>query len=251
MIQFHGEVVLVTGGSRGIGRATSRLFAENGARIAINYRGRTSDAEETRELIHSSGGEAALFPADLTSYDAVRKMTEDIVEHFGQLNIVVNNAGIWTEGDIKSMAPETWQETIDVNLTGIFNVCRAAVNYLDGNLGDNIVNISSTAGQRGEAYHSHYGASKGGVISFTKGLSTELAEENIRVNCVAPGWVDTEMAAPAYQDGGLERINKGIPLKRVGRPEEIAAAVVFLASARASYITGEILNVNGGNVLCG
>ncbi|MBS1271447.1 MAG: putative oxidoreductase YgfF [Candidatus Marinimicrobia bacterium] len=251
MIQFDGEVVLVTGGSRGIGRAISRLFTENGARVAIDYRSRTEDAEETLEMITSAGGEAALFQADITSHAAVTDMINQVVEHFGQLNIVVNNAGIWAEGDIKSMSPEHWQETIDVNLTGTFNVCRAAVNHLDGSRGDNIINISSTAGQRGEAAYTHYGASKGGIISFTKGLSTELAEDDIRVNCVAPGWVDTEMAEPAYKDGGLEKIGRNIPLKRVGQPEEIAAAVVFLASSRASYITGEILNVNGGNVLCG
>lgn len=178
-------------------------------------------------------------------------MVETVIEHFGQIDIVVNNAGIWTESFLRDMTPEVWQETMDVNLTGTYNVCKAVHKYLDGDRGDNIINISSTAGQRGEAHYSHYGASKGGIIAFTKGLSSELASRGVRVNCVAPGWVDTEMAAPAYVDGGLERISGNIPLGRVGKPEEIAASVLFLASDAASYITGEILNVNGGSVLCG
>lgn len=251
MINFDDKVVLVTGGSRGIGRELSRLFAKNGAQVAINYHNRHEDAEATRNLILTNGGNADLFQADLRDFDQVNQMVSEIIETLGQLNIVVNNAGIWQGSSIYEMTPEFWQNTIDVNLTGSFHVIRAAVAHLQGDEGDNIVNISSTAGQRGEAMYSQYGASKGGIIAFTKGLAAELASDKIRVNCVAPGWVDTEMAAPAYKDGGLDKISSGVPLGRVGRPEEIASAVLFLASPLASYITGEILNVNGGSVLCG
>jgi len=251
MIQFDGKVVLVTGGSRGIGKAISLMFAKAGARVAINYRSRKDMAEETVKAIESAGGEARAFQADLISFTQVDVMMSRILDHFGQLNMIVNNAGIWTEGAIDQMDAQTWHETIATNLSSVFHVCRLGVKYLDGERGDNIVNISSTAGQRGEAFHSHYAASKGGVISFTKSLSTELAPKNIRVNCVAPGWVNTEMCETTFADGGREEIAETIPLRRVGNPEDIAGAVLYLASPLASYITGEILNVNGGNVLCG
>lgn len=251
MIQFDREVVLVTGGGRGIGRAIAKMFAKAGARIAINYRNRKEDAEETVNQIKSEGGDARAFQADLISFSQVDLMINRILTHFGDLNIVVNNAGIWTEGPIDKMDPQTWHETIATNLSSVYHVCRLAVPKLNGARGDNIVNISSTAGQRGEAFHSHYAASKGGIISFTKSLSTELAPRQIRVNCVAPGWVDTEMCARTFSDGGREEIASTIPLQRVGTPEDIAGAVLYLTSSLAGYVTGEILNVNGGNVLCG
>jgi len=251
MIQFDGEVVLVTGGSRGIGKAISLMFAKAGARVAINYRSRKETAGETVQAIKEIGGEARAFQADLISFTQVDVLMSRILDHFGQLNMIVNNAGIWTEGAIDQMDAQTWHETIATNLSSVFHVCRLGVKYLDGTRGDNIVNISSTAGQRGEAYHSHYAASKGGIISFTKSLSTELAPKNIRVNCVAPGWVETEMCESTFSGGGKEEIESTIPLKRVGQPDDIAGAVLYLASPLASYVTGEILNVNGGNVLCG
>lgn len=251
MIQFDGEVVLVTGGGRGIGRTLSRLFAELGARVAMTYHERKNAAEDVVREIAENGGDARAFQVDLISYSQVDRMIKRVISHYGDLNIIVNNAGIWTEGAIKSMDPNTWQETIGVNLTGVFNICRLSVNYLNGDTNDNIVNIASTAGQRGEALHSHYAASKGGIISFTKSLATELAPENIRVNGVAPGWVETEMTANVMAEGGREQIAETIPLGRVGLPRDIAPAVVFLASPMAGFITGEILNVNGGSVLCG
>ncbi len=251
MIQFDGEVVLITGGGRGIGRAISRLFAELGARVAVTYYNRKNDAEKIVREIAENGGNARAFQVDLISYTQVDTMIKGVLDHFGDLNVMVNNAGIWTAGAIDRMEPHTWHETIGVNLTGVFNVCRLGVNYLNGETNDNIVNISSTAGQRGEALHSHYAASKGGIISFTKSLATELASAKIRVNAVAPGWVETEMTANAMAEGGRERIAETIPLGRVGIPQDIAPAVVFLASSLAGFITGEILNVNGGSVLCG
>lgn len=251
MIQFNGEVVLITGGGRGIGAAIARLFGQLGARIAITYRTRQEDAEKIAAAVVDGGGEAAIFRVDLVSYKQVEAMLRQVTERFGNLNIIVNNAGIWTDGTIEDMEPQVWHDTLEVNLTGTYHVCRLGIPYLDGNRNDNIVNISSTAGQRGEPGHSHYAASKGGVISFTKSLAVELAPRNIRVNAVAPGWVETEMTARVMDSDHKEAIAGGIPLGRVGTPEDIAPAVVFLASQQASYITGEILNVNGGNVLCG
>jgi len=251
MIEFNGEVVLVTGGSRGIGRAITKFFIQAGARVAVNYRTNAEAAKETLELADTLGGESGAFQADLTSYAEVKDMVTDVVEFFGQLNIVVNNAGIWEESAIENMTPEIWRKTIATNLDSVYNVCNLTTPHLNGSRGDNIVNISSTAGQRGEAMHAHYAASKGGLISLTKSLASELADRGIRVNCVAPGWVETEMSARAFAGEGRKKITGGIPLGRVGEPEEIAAAVGFLASPLASYITGEILNVNGGNVLCG
>ncbi len=251
MIRFDGEVVLVTGGGRGIGRAISLLFAELGARVAVTYREQKNAADDLADEITEHGGDARAFQVDLISFSQVDVMIERVMSHFGDLNIIVNNAGIWTEGAIKNMDPHTWHQTIGVNLTGVFNVCRAGLDYLQGETNDNIVNISSTAGQRGEARHSHYAASKGGIISFTKSLATELAPDKIRVNAVAPGWVETDMTAQVMEGGGRARLAETIPLGRVGLPGDIAPAVVFLASPQAGFITGEILNVNGGSVLCG
>jgi len=251
MIRFDGEVVLVTGGGRGIGRAIAQLFAQLGARVAITYRSRREEADAVVAGINDSGGEARAFRVDLVSYDQVDTLMQQVADSFGSINILVNNAGIWTDGAIDQMEPQVWHETIGVNLTGIFHVCRLGIPHLGTGRNDNIVNISSTAGQRGEAGHSHYAASKGGVISLTKSLAAELAPAHIRVNAVAPGWVATEMTAGVMRGSGKKALADGIPLGRVGRPEDIAPAVAFLASPQAGYITGEVLNVNGGNVLCG
>ena len=251
MIRFQQEVVLVTGGSRGIGREIALVFAKAGALVALNYYQHQSAADEVVNRIRNDGGVANAFQCDVSSQDATDDLIATVREDYGRLNIVVNNAGIWKRAPLEEMEPDSWEETLRVNLTGTYNICRAAVPFLDGDRGDNIVNISSTAGQRGEAYHSHYAASKGGIISFTKSLAAELADRAIRVNCVAPGWVRTDMTGETFAGGGEREIARGVPLGRVGRPEEIAGAVVFLASPLAGYITGEILNVNGGSVLCG
>lgn len=251
MIRFQQEVVLVTGGSRGIGREIARVFAKAGARVALNYYQHQSAADEVVNRIRNDGGVAKAFQCDVSSQSATDDLIAAVRKEHGGLNIVVNNAGIWKRAPLEKMEPDSWEETLRVNLTGTYNICRAAVSFLDGDRGDNIVNISSTAGQRGEAYHSHYAASKGGIISFTKSLAAELADRAIRVNCVAPGWVRTDMTGETFAGGGEREIARGVPLGRVGRPEEIAGAVVFLASPLAGYITGEILNVNGGSVLCG
>jgi 3-oxoacyl-[acyl-carrier protein] reductase len=251
MIQFDEQVVLVTGGSRGIGRAIAETFAGAGARVAINYRQDKAAADETVESVQSTGQQVRAYQADIISHSQVDMLISRILNDFGQLNAVVNNAGIWTYGPIHHMDPQTWHETLAVNLTGTYNVCKAAIPHLNGERGDAIVNISSTAGQRGEAQHSHYAATKGGVIALTKSLSSELAPRGIRVNCVAPGWVKSDMTQSVMQGDGESQLAADIPLGRVGVPEDIANAVAFLASPLAGFITGEILNVNGGSVLCG
>ena len=250
MIKFYHQVMLITGASRGIGRATAQMAAQAGAAVAINYRQAKAEAEALVAEITQRGGKAAAFQANLGNYQETEKMVEAVLKHFGQIDILVNNAGIWTYGAIDTMSEAVWDETMDANLKSIYNCCRLVVPHMKARRRGNIINIASTAGQRGEAFHSHYAATKGATISFTKSLAPELAPHNIRVNCVAPGWVATDMSNAAIAEEG-ENITRLIPLRRAGTAEEIAGPILFLASDLASYITGEIFNVNGGNVLVG
>ncbi|HTP13953.1 MAG TPA: SDR family NAD(P)-dependent oxidoreductase, partial [Bacteroidota bacterium] len=179
-----------------------------------------------------------------------KQFVEQAVAEFGSIDIVVNNAGIWTHGAIGATTEETWDETMDINLKGVFNICNVAVPYLKKNGGGRIINISSTAGQRGEAFHAHYAASKGGILAFTKSLSAELAPFRILVNAVAPGWVDTEMNERVFSDPGFrEQVINAIPLRKIATAEDVAGSVLFLASDLANHITGATINVNGGSVL--
>jgi 3-oxoacyl-[acyl-carrier protein] reductase len=250
MIDLSNKVMLVTGASRGIGRATAQMAAKVGAAVAINYRQAKSAAESVVAEIVNNGGQAMAFQADVGSYAEVEKMVAAVLQHFGQIDILVNNAGIWTYGAIDTMPEEVWDETITVNLKSLYNCCRLVVPHMKTRRTGKIINVSSTAGQRGEAFHSHYAATKGAIISFTKSLAPELAPYNILVNCVAPGWVATDMASDAIAEEG-ENLTNLIPLRRPGTAEEIAAVILFLASDPASYMTGEIVNINGGNVLVG
>jgi 3-oxoacyl-[acyl-carrier protein] reductase len=187
---------------------------------------------------------------DVASIEDVKRNVDQVIHHFGRIDILVNNAGIWEYGAVNEMSPEQWQRTMDINLNSVFYFTRFVTPVMIKQKFGRIIHIASTAGQRGEAFYSHYAASKGAIISFTKSLAPELAKHNILVNCVAPGWVKTDMAAKALVEE-KETIERTIPLKRAGEPEEIAGAIVFLSSNLATYINGEILNVNGGNVLCG
>jgi 3-oxoacyl-[acyl-carrier protein] reductase len=250
VINLSKQIILITGASRGIGRATAQMAAKAGAMVAINYRQAKAEAKSLVAEITKSGGKAAAFQADVGTYQDVEKMVDAILKHFGQIDILVNNAGIWTYGAIDTMTEEVWDETMDANLKSIYNCCRLVVPHMKARRTGKIINIASTAGQRGEAFHSHYAASKGAIISFTKSLAPELAPFNILVNCVAPGWVATDMSNEALADEG-DNITRIIPLRRAGTAEEIAGPILFLASDLASYITGEIFNVNGGNVLVG
>lgn len=246
------RVALVTGGSRGIGKAVVTLLASFGAHVAINYvndeEAATATARETQEL----GVKAIAIQADVSQIAEAERLLQKTVDHFGRIDFLICNAGIWKGGPVESLSEELWDKTLDVNLKGTWSVCRAAVPFMKEQRFGRIVIVSSTAGQRGEAYVSNYAASKGGQISFTKSLAPELAAFGINVNCVAPGWVATEMTEEALADREeLETIVKAIPLGRVATPEEIAGPIVFLCSSLANHITGEVLNVNGGSVLCG
>lgn len=250
MIELTDKAALVSGASRGIGRATAELLGSLGARVTVHYRNRGDAASDVVETIREGGGEAISAAADVRDVAAVREVIEATVDRWGGVDLLVCNAGIWKEAAVHEMSEEEWDETVDVNLKGVYTFTRHAAPGMISRGGGAIVNVSSTAGQRGEPRHAHYAASKGAIISWTKSLAVELAPRGVRVNCVAPGWVRTDMAAEALEREG-ESITDGIPLERPGRPEEIAWAVAFLVSDRASYITGEVLNVNGGNVLCG
>lgn len=251
MIDFQGARMLVTGGSRGIGASICRLAAAAGARVCFGYRIERAAAELLIEEIATAGGEAHGVAADLAQPDEAEMLVDDAASRMGGLDIVINNAGIWKGSPIDEMSDGEWNEMIGVNLSGSFFVLRAAIPHLKEGGGGSIVNLSSTAGQRGEAGHSHYAATKGAVISMTKSLAVELAPFGIRTNCVAPGWVDTEMSRDALEGERAESIRAAIPLGRPGSADEIANAVLFMASPLAGFVNGEVLNVNGGAVLCG
>jgi len=251
MIDLTGRTAVITGGSRGIGRACSTLLAKAGARVALCYHVERPWAELVVQRIVEAGGEAFALEADVTRSEDMEMLVDETVDRYGKLDILVNNAGIWKESPIDEMSDGEWHEMLGVNLTGSFHAIRAAVPAMKENGFGRIVNVSSTAGQRGEAMHAHYAATKGGIIALTKSLAAELARDGITVNCVAPGWTETDMAAEALAGPESESILASIPLGRAGTPEEIAGAVLFLASDLAAYVNGEILNVNGGNVLSG
>lgn len=252
LMKIEGRAALVTGGSRGIGRACARFLASAGAHVAIGYHRDEAAARDAVEEIEAAGGRACALRANLRDAAEAGALVRDAAAKWGRLDIVVNNAAVWTDGPIAEISDETLDETIELNLYGSFWVTRAAVPHLRRS-GPNgrLVFIASTAGQRGEAMHSHYAATKGALISLTKSLAAELAPDGVLVNCVAPGWVDTDMNAGCFADGGRARIEATIPLRRVGTPEEIAGAVLFLASDLSTFVSGEIVNVNGGAVLCG
>lgn len=246
------RVALVTGGSRGIGKAVVALLASCGTHVVINYVQDEASASATVEIARNHGVKALAVRADVSQIEEAERLLKETIAHFGRIDFLICNAGIWEGGPVDSISEELWDRTMDINLKGTWSVCRAAVPYMKEQKFGRIVIVSSTAGQRGEANVSNYAASKGGQISFTKSLGPELASFGINVNCVAPGWVATEMTADVLADKPkLESIVKGIPLGRMATPEEIAGPIVFLCSEWAAHITGEVVNVNGGSVLCG
>lgn len=257
-LSLSGKIALISGGSRGIGAATVRMFAAAGAKVAFSYRSARAQAEA---LAKECGAECYAIQSNLDHPDAARALVAETVKHFGRLDILVANHGVWPAEDvgIEKMSDEQWRSTMSINLDGVFGLVKYAVAQIKSQARGNhktpaghIVLISSTSGQRGEAYHCDYSATKGALISMTKGLSTELAPAGIYVNCVAPGWVDTDMSAATLADPKTgETIRRTIPLGRAGKAEEIAAPVLFLCTEYAGFITGEIFNVNGGAVLVG
>lgn len=252
MINLEGRKTLITGGSRGIGRATSILFARAGSDVAISYLKQEASALEVKREIEDMGRECLVLQADVSREGEARNLVERVIQDWGQIDCVVNNAGIWTYGEVGHMASAVWEETMKANLDSVFYICNAVVPHMKKQARGWIIIVTSTAAQRGEAFHSHYAASKGALIAFTKSLSTELAPYNILVNSVAPGWVDTDMCADVFKDSEYRRqVEESIPLRRIPPPEDIAGPILFLASDLARHITGEVLNVNGGSVLCG
>jgi 3-oxoacyl-[acyl-carrier protein] reductase len=252
-LSIPDKVAIITGGSRGIGAACVRVFVEAGAKVVFSYQ-RARDAADN--LVQQCGEKNCLgVQAELDGTGAERTLVERAVERFGRVDALIVNHGIWPAHDqpIESMPDNQWQRTIAINLGSVFALVKHSVAQIKKQeQGGNIVIVSSTAGQRGEAFHCDYAATKGAVISMVKGLSTELAPAGIRVNCVAPGWVATDMTAPVLNDQPTrEKIFKAIPLGRVGKPEELAAPILFLCTDHAGFITGEVLNVNGGAVLVG
>jgi 3-oxoacyl-[acyl-carrier protein] reductase len=263
-LSLAGKVALVTGGSRGIGAETVRLFSAAGARVAFNYQRAQAEAAL---LVQECGGESqcVAFQQELAAPEDGRSLVERTVASFGRLDCLVVNHGIWPAWDasIAVMEETQWRRTIAVNLDSVFGLAQATVKQMklqqpggaestNGGARGHIVLVSSTAGQRGEAFHADYAVTKGALISLTKSLSSELARDGIRVNCVAPGWVETDMSKPALDDPSRrEQILSAIPLGRAATPREIAGPILFLCTPFAGFMSGEIVNVNGGAVLVG
>jgi len=250
MIDLTGTTALVTGGSRGIGRATALMLAECGADVGVIYHSRRADADAVVRAVRDRGRRSFAGAADLSDAEAVAKVFREFKAVFSHLDFLVANAGIWPEADVPlaAMTADRWRTTMAANLDSIYYTVRGAIPLMSR--GGSVVLVSSTAGQRGEPGHADYAATKGAIISMTKSLALEYAPD-IRVNSVAPGWVDTEMSAGPLNSPAAERIVNEIPLKRVADAEDIAGPILFLLSDMARQITGEILNVNGGSVRCG
>lgn len=251
MINLNNKIVLITGGSRGIGAACVELFAKAGANVAFTFKSNKKAADELIAKIN--------MPNKVVSYRMNIESESDIIQvialvesDFGRIDFLVNNAGIWKFGEADKMNLAEWDETIRTNLTGYFLVTKAVIPIMKKNKFGRIIHIASTAGQRGEAFHSHYAASKGAVIAYSKSLAVELAKYNITSNCVAPGWVETDMSESVFSDTEYkESVIKDIPVGRIAGPEDIAGPVLFLASDLAKHINGAVISVNGGSILCG
>lgn len=251
MINLDLKSVLITGGSRGIGAACVKLFSEAGAVVHFTYR---TNVDAANKLAQQLGKKKKVFcyKLDFSNEVNLERRIIELVDRIKKIDILVNNAGIWEYGMADKMSLCDWNRTIQANLTSMFLITKHVIPLMKRNKFGRIINISSTAGQRGEAFHSHYAASKGAMISYTKSLAAELGKYNITTNCIAPGWVDTDMCKEVFSDKKYkEKIRLDIPLERIASAEDIAGPVLFLASDLARHINGEILNVNGGSVLCG
>ena len=248
---FAGKTAIVTGASRGVGRATALRLSEGGANVVVNFLSNDTEAIETVRLCEEKGVEAIAIQGDVSDFRNAEAIAKAALEKFGRIDLLVCNAGIWEGASIEEMSEELWNKVINTNLKSAWAMTKACVPSMKRRDSAAIVMVSSTAGQRGEAHYSNYAASKGGQISFTKALATELAPK-IRVNAVAPGWIETAMVRPAFEDDTYKQgVLNSIPLNRIATTDDIALSICFLLSDWSRHITGEILNINGGTVLCG
>ena len=243
-----GKVALVTGGSRGIGRAIALKLAENGADVAINYAGNTAAAEAVKAAIEQMGRKALLIQCSVADTDGVQAMVNQVVKELGRLDILVNNAGITRDGLLMRMKEADWDDVMNTNLKGVYNCSKAVMRTMMKQKSGRIVNMASVVGEMGNAGQANYAAAKAGVIGFTKSLAKEVASRGITVNAIAPGFIATDMTRVLSDDQKAE-MARTIPLGRAGQPEDVANAVLFLASEGAAYITGQVLNVDGGMVM--
>ena len=245
---LDGKIALVTGGSRGIGRAIALRLAEEGAKVAINYAGNQTAAEEVKAIIEQHGGTAMIVQTDVSDSTAAAEMVARVHEELGGLDILVNNAGITRDTLLVRMKDEDFDAVINTNLKGIYACTKAAAKFMTKQRSGRIVNLSSVVGEIGNIGQTNYAAAKAGVIGFFKAAAKEFAARHVTVNVVAPGFIDTDMTA-VLKDSIREKLIEGIPLGALGKPEHVADAVLFLVSDAASYITGQVLNVDGGMVM--
>jgi 3-oxoacyl-(acyl-carrier-protein) reductase len=246
--RLKGRRALVTGASKGIGREIAIALASEGADVAINYRSSDLEAEEVARWLEDHGVNSWIYPADVSDYDSVKEMKQCLEKYFGEIDILVNNAGINVDKLFVKMDQDMWNRVIQVNLTGVYNCTNAFIDRILESQNGRIINITSIVGQMGNIGQVNYAASKAGVIGMTKALAKELARKNVTVNAIAPGFIETDMVM-GIPDRVKEKILAQIPLGRFGKPKEVARAVVYLASDEAAYITGHVLNINGGMYL--
>jgi 3-oxoacyl-[acyl-carrier protein] reductase len=254
MISLAGKAALITGGSRGIGAAAVKLFAQAGADVVFSYNKAKDAAAQIETEARKHGTRVEAFKTDVSKHADNKRLVDQTIARLGRIDVLVANAGVWNVEDlpIEKMSEKQWDDMVRINLKSVYSVIHFSVPQMIKQKSGKIIPISSTAGQRGESFHTHYGASKGGIISLTKGLATELAGQGILVNSVAPGWVATDMSNPVLDTkAGQKMAAAAIPLGRAATAEEVAGPILFLASDLANFMTGEIINVNGGSVLCG
>lgn len=248
---FQGKTAIITGASRGVGRATALRLAEAGANVVVNYLSRDEEANAVVAECERLGVEAIAVQGDVSEWKDAHNLAHKAIEKFGKIDLLVLNAGIWEGSPIEDMTEETWNRVMNTNLKAGWAMTKACVPSMKKQANGAIVLVSSTAGQRGEANFSNYAASKGGLISFTKALASELCPK-IRVNCVAPGWIETAMVRPVFEDENYKQsVLKMIPLNRMAATDDVALSICFLLSDWSRHITGEILNINGGALMCG